>query len=123
MTIPAWVTQLFHHIDRRDAAGFAAFLAEDGVFRYGSQAPVTGRAAVQIHVQGFFSGLVGLRHSLTGFWWGETDKICFVAGEVSYDLPDGRQVTLPFLNSFRMAGNLVDQYLVYTDPTPLTAPA
>ena len=123
MTIPDWVIRLFQHIDRQDAVGFAAHLTETGLFRYGSQAAVAGRAEVEAYVRGFFAGLAGVSHRLTGFWWGEAERVCFVAGEVSYRLADGREVTVPFLNRFDMAGALIDRYLVYTDPTPLMAPA
>jgi ketosteroid isomerase-like protein len=123
MTIPAWVTQLFQHVDNKDAAGFAACLTQEGVFRYGSQSPVHGRAAVEAYVHGFFARLAGLRHSLTGFWWGEAERVCFVAGEVRYELADGRQVAVPFLNQLHMDGALIERYLVYTDPTPMMAPA
>lgn len=123
MDIPAWVRQLFQSIDARDATAFAAYLAEDGAFRYGSQQAVIGRAAVREHVAGFFSGVSGLSHDLAGFWWGGTGEICFVQGEVTYHLPNATRVTLPFLNLFRMRDSAIVDYLVYTDPTPLLQPA
>lgn len=121
MDIPDWVQELFQTIDARDAEAFAAYLTETGCFRYGSQAPVVGRRAVAEHVAGFFFGLSGLRHELKGFWWGEADALCFVQGEVTYFLADGREVTLPFLNLFRMAGERIDDYRIYADPSPLFA--
>ena len=123
MDIPAWVRQLFHSIDARDASAFAAYLAEDGTFRYGSQPAVVGNAAVREHVAAFFSGLNGLSHELTGFWWGAARDTCFVQGEVTYHLPNATQVTLPFLNLFHMRDMAIVDYLVYTDPTPLFQPA
>lgn len=122
MEIPAWVRQLFHSIDARDAAAFADYLTEDGSFRYGSQPVVAGRDAVREHVAGFFAGLSGLSHELTGFWWGPARDTCFVQGEVTYHLPNAAVVTLPFLNLFHMRGTAIVDYLVYTDPTPLSQP-
>lgn len=119
MTIPPWVQQVFRSIDARDATAFAAFLAEDAVFRYGSQPAVTGRAAVCDHVAGFFAGLEGLSHELLGFWWGEPDALCFIRGEVTYRLPGGVSATLPFLNQLQLRDGLATRYLIYTDPTPL----
>lgn len=119
MDIPAWVRQLFQAIDARDASAFSAFLAEDGVFRYGSQPAVAGRHAVREHVAAFFSGMEGLSHELTGFWWGRSGETCFVQGVVTYQLADAARVTLPFLNLFHMRDAAIVDYLVYTDPTPL----
>ncbi|PIX96828.1 MAG: hypothetical protein COZ24_08640 [Hydrogenophilales bacterium CG_4_10_14_3_um_filter_63_21] len=119
MEIPAWVRQLFLTIDARDATAFAAYLAEDGTFRYGSQPVVAGREAVREHVAGFFTGMSSLSHDLTGFWWGQTRDTCFVQGEVTYHLPNAAVVTLPFLNLFRMRDTAIVDYLIYTDPTPL----
>jgi ketosteroid isomerase-like protein len=119
MEIPPWVNQLFQSIDAGDADAFAAFLSEDAEFRYGSQPSVRGRDAVRGHVAGFFAGLTGLSHELRGFWWGDPGRVCFVQGLVVYTLPGGGPVSLPFLNLFRMDGDRIGQYLVYTDPSPL----
>jgi ketosteroid isomerase-like protein len=119
MEIPSWVSRLFRAIDARDAEAFAAFLTDDAEFRYGSQPSVSGRDAVRGHVAGFFAGVDGLSHELRGFWWGEPEQVCFVQGQVTYALPGGASATLPFLNLFRMRGDRIRHYLVYTDPTPL----
>lgn len=119
MEIPSWVHQLFQSIDARDAEGFVAFLTEDAEFRYGSQPSVMGRTAVRDHVAGFFAGVAGLSHELRGFWWGDSERVCFVQGQVTYAMPGGASVSLPFLNLFRMQGDRIRHYLVYTDPTPL----
>jgi ketosteroid isomerase-like protein len=123
MDSPLWVRNLFQSIDQRDAHTFSEFLAEDGVFRYGSQPAVAGREAVRDYVAGFFSGLSGVRHELTGFWWGQENKVCFVQGNVIYHLANDAQVTVPFLNLLRMRDAAIVEYLVYTDPTPLSQPA
>lgn len=119
MEIPAWIRDLFAAIDARDAEAFAGFLCGDAVFRYGSQPPVPGQDAVRVHVAAFFAGLAGLRHEVQGFWWGEPGRVCFVQGQVAYTLPGGGQVSLPFLNLFRMRDGKVAEYLVYADPTPM----
>lgn len=121
MEIPSWVSQLFRSIDGKDAEAFAAFLTEDAEFRYGSQPAVLGRAAVREHIAGFFSSLEGLGHELRGFWWGEAGEVCFIQGEVTYALPGGSTVTLPFLNQFVLRAGRIHRYLIYADPTPLGA--
>ncbi len=123
MDIPAWVHALFRSIDARDADAFASYLTPEARFRYGSQPAVDGQSAIRAHVAGFFAGLEGLRHELAGFWWGEQGRTCFVQGEVTYTLPGGACVSLPFANLLHMQGDKVGEYLIYADPSPLFAPA
>jgi ketosteroid isomerase-like protein len=122
MEIPDWVRDLFRSIDRRDAAGFAAFLTEDATFRYASQPPVSGREAVQAYVAEFFVGLADVRHELLGYWWDEASRTCFVQGDVAYGLRDGREVTLPFINLLQLGDERIRRYLIYADPTPMLPP-
>ena len=109
--------EVFEAIDRKDAEGFVGFLTDDAVFAYGSQDPVAGRKSIQEYVAGFFGTLVGLSHEIEGIW--EVDETAFVRGRVQYELSDGRQVAVPFLNLFAMNGDLIREYRVYIDPTPL----
>lgn len=121
MKIPGWIRELFLSIDRKDAAEFASFLSESARFRYGSQAVVEGKEAIRKYVAGFFLGLAALEHHVHSYWDIEGGKYCFVGGDVTYTLKDGRRVTLPFLNLFQMSGPQIQEYLVYTDPTPMTS--
>ena len=121
-----WINNLFAAIDGKDAAAFAAFLAEDVHFRYGSQEPVLGKAAVRAAAEGIFEMFAALSHEIAEAWI--ADAAVFCEGQVTYTLPDGRTVTLPFLNVFRMTGAggpapdekpLIADYRIYIDPTPL----
>jgi ketosteroid isomerase-like protein len=109
--------EVFATIDRMDADGFAAYMADDGVFRFGSQEPVRGRQAVRDHVSGFFGAIKALRHRLGDRWEGDASLVC--EGEVTYTLLDGRNVTLPFVDIFRFEGDKISDYLVYVDPAPM----
>jgi ketosteroid isomerase-like protein len=108
---------VFATIDRKDADGIAAYLTDDGVFRFGSQEPVRGRQAVRDHVAGFFGGIKALRHRLGDRWEGDASLVC--EGEVTYTLLDGRDVTLPFVDVFRLEGDKISDWLVYVDPAPM----
>ncbi len=108
---------VFATIDRMDADGVAAFMTEDGVFRYGSNDPVRGRGAVRDYVAGFFTTIKGLRHRLTDRWEGKSSLVC--AGEVTYAMLDGREVTVPFVDVFRLEGDEVSEWLIYIDPAPM----
>jgi ketosteroid isomerase-like protein len=115
------IRELFAAIDSQDPDRFASFLTEDVRFRWGSQPPITGRREVRDHVQAFFSGFQALSHRILEFWEAPDRRVLFVQGEVSYTLASGQVVSLPFLNLFRVHGRAISEYLIYADPTPLTA--
>lgn len=110
---------LFASIDRMDPEGFAAFLTEEGTFRMGSYPPVTGRASVAEFVRGFWTTVQTSAHS--GIRVYDAEDARFVEGTVTYGLKNGKTVGVPFLNRFRMEGDLIAEYLIYLDPTPVAA--
>ncbi len=112
-----WLPALFETIDAMDPDAFVAFLTEDASFRFGSAPAVQGKAAVRDFIATFFGGLDGLSHTISESWDEGDTVLC--EGEVTYRLPDGRRVALPFLNAFRMRGDLIADYRIYADPTPL----
>ena len=114
------LNELFDAIDRMDAAGFASFLTEDAVFRFGSAESVRGQANIQKSVEGFFSSIAGIKHRIINVW--ENQKGVSIQGEVTYTRKDGKAIILPFANVFRMQGSLIREYLIYVDISPLYAP-
>lgn len=118
-----WMDRLIASIDEMDENKFSEFIAEDGEFRYGSQPAVEGRDAVREYVRTFFSGFKALSHDVHESRVLDDGQTVFMIGEVTYTLPDDRSVTIPFLNKLKMAGDLVIEYHVYADPTPVFAPA
>ena len=120
MDTPIDLEALFRAIDARDADAFAAFLAPDGVFRYGSAPAVRGRAAARTAVAAFFDSIAGLGHRIVARWDSGEGVVC--EGEVTYTLADMRCVTVPFVNVLRLSGRLVDDYRIYIDPSPLVTP-
>jgi ketosteroid isomerase-like protein len=115
----AWKA-LFAAIDARDAQRFAAFLTPDGVFRFGNSPPVRGRAAILAAVGGFFESIAGCHHELSRSWSGEGSVAC--EGAVTYTRHDGRQVTVPFANTFSLDGGQINCYRIYIDNAALYAP-
>ena len=115
-----WIDRLFSTIDGMDPAAFAAFLTPDGSFRWGSQDELCGREAITGFIGGFYGMLKSLRHSVTQVWEIENEtRTLFVEGDVTYTLPDESTVTVPFLNRFLIEGDLIAEYFVFADPTPL----
>lgn len=108
---------VFGALDAKDADAFAGFLTEDAVFRYGSQSPVEGRAAIRDFVAAFLGGLHALSHRVINKWQHEQTLIC--QGEATYAKLDGNKVTVPFVNVLGLREDKIRDYLVYVDPTPL----
>ncbi|MBT8135543.1 MAG: nuclear transport factor 2 family protein [Gammaproteobacteria bacterium] len=114
-----WLHSLFASIDRMDADAFAGFLTEDGRFTFGNQPPAIGRAAVRDAVKGFFASIAGVRHRIDRVWEDEDSIVCH--GEVTYEKMDGSSITLPFADVFYLQGELISDYRIYMDVTPLYA--
>ncbi len=117
MTQPTWLEKLFKAIDAKDTEGFAGFLTEDAVFRFGNNAPARGKRAVREAVAGFFAGVKSLRHTIRESW-SQADAVV-MHGEVTYTRHDGSQLSVPFANVFKLEGTLVREYLVFADVSQL----
>lgn len=117
MTTDPWLSDLFAAIDEMDAERFVSFLSADAVFRYGSNPPVTSSAAIKDYVAQFFEMFRGLRHELQASW--SHPETVFVQGDVTYTTHEGSEISVPFLNCFKMKGKEIAEYLIYIDPTPL----
>lgn len=114
-----WVEKIGKTIDAKDSSGFAAFITEDGIFRFGNQPEVKGRKAIDDYVAAFFNMIKKSEHTLINLWDNE-DAITW-QGQVLYTRLDGKQVTINFVNILYMKGDLASDYLIYIDNTPLFA--
>ena len=113
------VQELFRAIDAMDAEGFASFFTGEGRFVYGAQIDVSGRDAVREGVAGFFGMLKSLSHSNLQVWPSADGSRQFIYGEVHYVMPNGNTADIAFLNLFAFEGELISDYRVFTDPTPM----
>lgn len=111
------LSQILETVDAKDAQAFSSYLTDDAVFRYGSQDSVKGREAVRDYVGGFFGTIAASEHRVIETWDGDGSLVC--RGEVTYTKLDGARVSVPFTNVFKLEGDLIREYLVYVDPTPL----
>jgi len=114
---PDWVAELFSAIDRQDAGAFAARLAEDAVFRFGNAEAVRGRASVQSAVAGFFESIAGLEHDLAEVW--TLPGAIASHGTVTYTRHDRSRLTVPFATIFKLEGDLIRDYLIFSDISEL----
>ncbi len=112
-------TELFAAIDRKDTASFVKSLTDGAVFRFGSAPAVHGREAIAEAVEGFFSTIAGLSHTVVKVLWDGATQVC--EGEVTYERHDGSFVTLPFTDVFEYDGERIAHYKIYMDIGPLYA--
>jgi hypothetical protein len=119
MDTKAWLLGIGNTIDAKDSVGFANYLTEEGIFRFGNQPDVKGRKDVAGYVAAFFNMIKSSEHEIVNFW--QSDGSIIWQGLVHYTRLDGRKVDVNFCNVFYMKGELIDQYLIYIDNTPLFA--
>ena len=117
MSRQEWLKGLFQSIDAMDAEKFGGHLAENGSFKLGNAAAVTGRSSIKEAVGGFFSTIEGLKHTVSESFENGNTLTC--RGEVTYTKKDKSEVTVPFANFFVMEGDLAVDYQVYIDISPL----
>jgi ketosteroid isomerase-like protein len=106
-------------VDAMDADKFVAHLTPDAKFRFANADPLTGRAAVKEGVEGFWATIDGLTHHILNSWdFGDTT---IVQIDVEYLRKDGKSVTTPNVDILVFDGDLVRDWQIYIDVTPVYA--
>jgi ketosteroid isomerase-like protein len=113
------VAAIFADIDAFDPDKFVAHLTPDATFRFANADPVTGRAAVKEAVAGFFSSIDGLTHHILNVY--ESGETVIAQIEVEYLRQDGKSVTVPNADILVFDGDLVSDWQIYIDVTPVYA--
>ena len=86
---------------------------------FGNADPMVGRDAITEGIAQFFMLIDGLSHEIVECWAVERHVICDLM--VTYHRKDGRSVTVPAVTIWGMDGDLVRDYRVYIDQTPVFA--
>jgi ketosteroid isomerase-like protein len=113
------VAAIFADIDAFDPDKFVAHLTPDATFRFANADPVTGRAAVKEAVAGFFSSIAGLTHHILNVY--EVGDTVIAKIDVEYRRLDGKSVTVPNADILVFDGDLVRDWQIYIDVTPVYA--
>jgi ketosteroid isomerase-like protein len=113
------VAAIFAEIDAFDPDKFVAQLTPDATFRFANADPVTGRAAVKEAVAGFFSSIDGLTHHILNVY--ESGETVIAQIDVEYRRKDGKSVTVPNADILIFDGDLVRDWQIYIDVTPVYA--
>jgi ketosteroid isomerase-like protein len=112
-------TDVFADVDRMDAKAFASYLAEDSVLRFANADEVVGRDAIEQAIAGFFTTIKGLSHHIVEQW--DVDDTTIVQTEATYTRLDDRRVTVPAITVYRRGGDLIDEYRIFVDLSPVYA--
>jgi len=113
------VAAIFADIDTLDPDKFVAHLTPDVTFRFGNNDPVTGRAAVREGVAGFFTTISGMSHHILNVY--ESGETVIAKIDVEYLRQDGKSVTVPNADILVFDGDLVRDWQIYIDVTPVYA--
>ena len=114
-----YIAAIFADIDAFDPDKFVAHLTPDARFRFANANPVTGRAAVKEAVAGFFSTIDGLTHHILNVY--ESGETVIAQIDVEYRRKDGKSVTVPNADILVFEGDLVRDWQIYIDVTPVFA--
>ena len=113
------VAAIFADIDAFDPDKFVAHLTPDATFRFANADPVAGRDAVKEAVAGFFSSIAGLTHHILNVY--EFGDTVIAKIDVEYLRKDGKSVTVPNADILVFDGDLVRDWQIYIDVTPVYA--
>jgi ketosteroid isomerase-like protein len=115
----AQVRKAFAALDALDVPTLAALVSEDVHTRLGNSEPVDGKEAFVKTAEGFAASILSVRHEIYSLWTVEDAVI--VEMDVHYRRHDGKELTLPCCNTFRVRDNLIADYRVYMDINPVYA--
>ena len=110
---------IFAAFDAKDVSALAAFMTDDVRLRLGNAETVEGRSGFVDAVNAFLGSVAGFRHEVLNVW-SDGDAV-ITQLDVHYTRLDGREVTLPCCNVFRLRDGKVAEYLSYIDATPVYA--
>jgi ketosteroid isomerase-like protein len=116
----SFATDLFADVDRKDAALFANYLADDAVFRFANADEVVGKDNIESTLGAFYDAIKALSHERQGLW--EADDSTVVWSDVTYTRLDDSQLTVPVVTIIRRNDDgLIVDYRIFMDATPLFA--
>jgi ketosteroid isomerase-like protein len=120
----AVIMDVFTSMDAGDVDAMVAHMTDDVSTQFGNQPQVYGKTAFRALFEQVGQAIKGLHHEVLDLFHAVEDfDVWVVRLRVSYQLLDGRTVTLPCCNVFRMRGDLICEYRVYMDIGPVLSGA
>ena len=115
----AQVRKAFAALDALDVPALAALVTDDVHTRLGNSEPVDGKAGFVKTAEGFAASIAAVRHEIHSLW--AIGDAVIAEMDVHYKRHDGKELTLPCCNTFRVRDNLIADYRVYMDINPVYA--
>lgn len=113
----SWLSTLYEAVDDQDLDAFVEHFAPDATLRFANADPAQGLEEIRHAIGGFFEDLEGLEHRPRNVV--ERSGAVVFEASVTYDLPDGREVTVPAVTVIERTGRTVDAMRIYVDLAPL----
>ena len=111
------IKAMFKSIDNRNVPEFLSFLTKDFYFRFGNAEPIVGNEDLGNMLNEFYQSIRALSNEIIQIW--EQDDTVICQGIVTYTRQDHSLLPVPFVNVFKMNGNLIKEYLIYADNSDL----
>lgn len=126
MTAPAgdhetMVRAMCAQVDAGDADGFAAWFADDAVYRFGNAEPIEGRQAIRDATAGAAGAFPWLRHDVDQV--AQVGDQLFCRFTIHTETPDRHEVGMPCVTVIWMEEGQIVDYRVHIDLSPAFAAA
>jgi ketosteroid isomerase-like protein len=112
---------IFDAFDAKDVSALSSLMTDDVRLRLGNAKTIEGKPAFAEAVNGFLASVAGFRHDVINVWRDGDTLIAEL--DVDYIRLDGREVSVPCCNVFRLRNGSVADYRTYIDVTPVYASA
>jgi hypothetical protein len=96
---------------------YASFFAEDALYRFANHPPIRGRSAIREAAAAFRQRVRGVSHTMQGMWESQNTVVCEM--EITYTRLDGKDITVPCCDVFRVHGDQIQEMRVFVDVTPV----
>ncbi|WP_370942229.1 nuclear transport factor 2 family protein [Amycolatopsis sp. cg5] len=113
------VRKMCAQVDADDAAGFAAWFAEDATYTFANQQTVVGPEAIERATAGAARALPWVRHTIDQV--AEIGDQLFCRFTIHTAAPDGSPLAMPCVTVIQVRGAEVVDYRVHMDITPAIA--
>lgn len=115
------VKQLLKLFESMDVDGFLGYLTPDATYRFGNYPAAVGKEAIEATVKAsHMDQITGIAFDIQNLYEKDDAVICELA--INYSLANGKSLSLPCLDVFRLEDDKVKSMQVFMDASPLFAP-
>ena len=112
-----WWQQYYVDVDSMDIDRIAAWFTDDIVMQFGNTPEIVGREQATAALVGFMSTFSTITHVLGNTVVGANEV--FLSSAVTYNMLDGRIVSLPAATYKKRRGEKIAEMRVYADYAPM----